>query len=497
MVDDDGVGLVEVLVAAFLMAVAVLGMASVAGGTLRSLTGSQARQEATTALTRAVESARSLGYDLLALRSGQYTDGEAFDWDGADGDAAPEPLYATLDGLVAQGTYPYFESRVSYSLETRITEHQALRPDGVTVAEPARRVTVIATLANGRGEVRLSTVVARADRGLPLPAFVVTPVSGRRVAVPNASAGTVPETCFPTQLRNQGLADRYEFVLPTPATHPAATTYTIRVYLDRGTVGTHDTADLVLSDRTGNGVYLPDTVDPLATNATATLLFCYQRNNYVAEETVAFPVRARSLFDNDVYSDLEHVVVVDDVLQLYPQFDLGDDPPPTRGGNFPLTSVPPSRTTAVDYDVDGRPGTYLKRKDPAYVALFTTDLPAGVTLGGNVSTSMWVASANSTAVGATPASRTIRLGYALQVLNSAGAIVRTVTVIPPEFVHGGGGWARQDLTFALPDHVAATGDRLRLSVTCQDTSVATGSKSDCHILYDTVATPATVVVPLR
>lgn len=486
------------MIAGFILTVALMGMASVASGTLQSVSSSQARQEATTAVTRALESARSLGYDQLALHSDQYNDGELFDWDGPSGDAPSEQYYATSDGLVDGGGFPYFEDRTSYSLVTLVTAHQVQRADGVLVTDPARRVTAVATFSGGRGEVRQSTIVARADRGLPLPAFAMTPVNASLVAVANSAANTVAEVCVPTQLRNQGAMDRYEFTLPSPATHPAAFDYTIRVYQDLGTSGVRDVADVLLSDRTGNGIYTPDTADPLATNDTMELLFCYQRNNYIVQETVTFTIRTHSLFDNDVSTDLEHIITVDDELRLYPQFDLGDDPPPTKGGNFPMSPIVPTRTIGEDYDVDGRVGTYLRRNDNSYVAAFTAVLPAGTTVGGTVNTSMWVASANSTAVGQAASSRTIRLGYTLQVLRADGTVVPPVSVNPAQFVHPGGGWLRQDLAFALPDHLVVPGDRLRLSVRCLEaTGVPNNQKSDCHILYDTVTQPATVVVPLR
>jgi hypothetical protein len=494
--DDAGVSLVEVMVAGFIMTIALVTMASVASGSLRSVSSSQGRQEATTAVTRALETARSLSYTELAMRSGEYTDGVAFDWDGPTGSAAQEPVHATPEGTIRNGTFPYFETRNGYTLTTIVTRYQPERADGEVVTDTARRVTAIATLPSG-GEVRQSTVVARAERGLPLPAFSITPLSAVRVTVPNATTGTVPEVCIAAQLRNQGANDRYEFVLPNPASHPSAFDYTIRVYLDRGTVGTKDAADVLLSDLTGNSVYMPDTVDPLPTNDTLDLLFCYQRNSYIAAspgERIDFPIRVQSLFDTDVHANLTHTIDLTDRLVLHPQFDPGDDPLPSKISHWPLASIPPTRTTYVTYDDKNTPGTMLERNKSDWYATFTTPLVPGATVGGTVTTSLWVASHDSTAVNRSASQRLIRFRYVLDVVSGNGTVVATTTHDTGDISHDGGGWLRRDVALNLPDRVVAPGDRLRLTVSCLDAST---NRAHCHIMYDTVMTPAVVVVPLR
>src|SRR5690606_12824009 len=64
---DDGISLVEVLVAIFMLAVGVLALAGVATANLASLARSEVRQDAYNAASQSIEQLRAYHWDEVAL----------------------------------------------------------------------------------------------------------------------------------------------------------------------------------------------------------------------------------------------------------------------------------------------------------------------------------------------------------------------------------------------------------------------------------------------
>lgn len=165
---DAGLSLVEIIIAAFVLTVAILGLASAAISALRGLSDAQMRQQATALAAESLEVARSYDFDDLAMRDGDSSvpsPGAAFDpLEGAIDDLDPagegEDLLIDGDGAVRwQDGSPHLEEG-TFELRTYVTEPDD--HDGVL------RVTALVeyTVPGGGREVRFSTFIADAERGV-------------------------------------------------------------------------------------------------------------------------------------------------------------------------------------------------------------------------------------------------------------------------------------------------------------------------------------------
>jgi hypothetical protein len=155
---EDGVSLVEVLVAMFLLATALMALAQVATTGLFAVRDAADRTTAMGLATRAVEAARHVPWEDLALDSAAHSAecGTLVAIDAAG--SLTEPVLCASAGGVG-GTAPFWGAEGPYDVRSHVTS--------IPGFPNARRVTATVTWRDHGGprEVRTSTVIAQVDRG--------------------------------------------------------------------------------------------------------------------------------------------------------------------------------------------------------------------------------------------------------------------------------------------------------------------------------------------
>lgn len=156
--DEAGLGLVEVVIAVFILTIGLAALAATAIPALGSLQNSRDRQAATAMATASLERARTYPMAQLAIAQSVCDDtdadiGSEVEIDRA-GTLTEAPICAT-GGLVEDGSPHWYDSE-GRAVRTWVTE--------MDEAPGARRITVVVAWQRGNQsfEVRSSTVVAGA-----------------------------------------------------------------------------------------------------------------------------------------------------------------------------------------------------------------------------------------------------------------------------------------------------------------------------------------------
>jgi hypothetical protein len=156
--EEDGVTLVEVLVAITLLVTAMMALAQVATSGMLSVRSATDRTTAVSLATQSLDATRQIDWTQLSLDAGDFsgTCGANFTID--DGGAVVEPVVCAPDGAVADDL-PFWGFDGAYELETFVTS--------VPGVPNARRVTALVSWNEGQTqrEYRASTVIAQVDRG--------------------------------------------------------------------------------------------------------------------------------------------------------------------------------------------------------------------------------------------------------------------------------------------------------------------------------------------
>jgi type II secretory pathway pseudopilin PulG len=234
--DEEGLGLIEVMAAIFVLAVALMALASVATTSLVSLRISRDREQATNAASAAIESVRSrdftgIAHDLGAVDPSRLPDG-----------ALPAGSTATcFDGepVVTDAVVDPVPFEQTAGNNDAITVHTVVTYEDGDCTTGARtdlkRVTVVASWQD-QGNVRFvqqETLVALVDRGLPVPKFEVRPQEAAAYfshAFLSDPAQSDERRCIPHQLRNLGAVDSYDWELAAASESPIAQSATHNAY---------------------------------------------------------------------------------------------------------------------------------------------------------------------------------------------------------------------------------------------------------------------------
>ena len=156
---EDGVSLVEVMVAVVLLATAFIALAQVATNGLFSLRSAADRTTAIGLATQSVEAVRALPWEGLSLTPADHTPGVCGDLVDIDQAGTVEEIALCLPGGQVTDDLPYWGPTGPYELETYVTT--------IPGFGNARRATAVVTWTD-RGdirEVRTSTVIAQVERG--------------------------------------------------------------------------------------------------------------------------------------------------------------------------------------------------------------------------------------------------------------------------------------------------------------------------------------------
>jgi hypothetical protein len=352
--DEEGLSLVEIMVAAFVLSVGLLALASVAISSLINLSVSQGRQEATDAASAMIEDLRRTNYAMVALDA---SDPDVVALGDCDGEYS-EPLVTSnlADAL------PHRQQFGPRGRITVITTVSWYDESGVGCNHSDRNVKRVRVQAlwEARGRtftLEESTLVAPVDRGLPAPDFRFGPPESE-LDYHLSDIDSQRERCLPHTLRNLGATDGYEWEVrrvgggaPTKSNVAeywiADGRWTIRAFLEFplgepaidpagqgvpfGQVTHHDNMhdDLeLLVDANGN--QWPETESRLEAGDQARLWVCYRPNgdpdNYAVYDpdtnplhsNWTFQVTVRSQFDPNRFEVVEHdVTIVDQFIHLY------------------------------------------------------------------------------------------------------------------------------------------------------------------------------------
>jgi hypothetical protein len=210
---EDGLGLIEVMIAIFVLGVALSALASVALSTLSSLRLTRDREQATNLASAAIEEVRARDYAGVAMGAGTVDVGALPP--GSLGD--PFSSDTCIDGEpvvvdVVSSPVP-FERQVgdAFTVHTLVTWADE---DCPTAVGELKRIIAIASWED-RGiahQVRQETLVARAGRGLPVPKFEIRPPAAEltlwHYALDNDDD---PVTCSEHNLRTLGADDSYDY----------------------------------------------------------------------------------------------------------------------------------------------------------------------------------------------------------------------------------------------------------------------------------------------
>lgn len=469
---DDGVSLIEALVAVLILATAILALVATAATSTVSLRLSRDRQQATQTASAALESVRDMSWDTIAL---------------ADTPAPPGSF--ETEPTVTAATGPLAHVLTNGRFRTTLYVTWADAPTNTL-----KRVTAI-TAWEDRGEfreVRESTLVAIAERGLPVPNFMISPNTSAQQAVEG-----VP-VCFPYSVVNLGEKDSYSFEggsLDGSGLF-ASGTYEIRdgrqgfrvsdgaggPWFIWGNLGVRDpdTDEIPLMvDATSD--QRPDSAEPVERRASVPVEFCAERiaSSTTHSQTPTFSFRLYSAFDDTVLRDATGTVTTTvPTNRLY--LVTGGNKQRTR---FELTETKPIRIdVAADYDSpsDGRAGVRFRAGNTSDRANW--DYQPGVSrIEGTATLTFFVANDDSLGV-PDELEETIGLQLRIEKLNSQRNTVETVIISQAvDVAEPASGWAEVKVTLAIPITSFAANEYLRVSL--WDRS-ATDDDGASHVHFD-------------
>lgn len=542
---EDGLGLVELVIAMFVMAVALTALASVVLSSVVSLRVTRDREQATNTATAAIEHLRARDFrdlvhpsdtDLTTLPADVQ---EQLDVTGAQC-AAGEPLVADAVGDPAPvhrvgGDQDRFDV---YTVITYLDEETADCSAGI-VNRDLKRVVSLARWED-RGDVswvRQETRMAAADRGLPVPNFRLRPPE-QTLVMTSSEAASSTRACLPHQLRNLGAADSYEWALtatnkegsPLRASETAYETpgksenqhWILEGYLELDPDDSSVPADdAIMRDPDGTGRMHSDVVVPSGEEARFTI--CYEAGSDEAE-AFDLDITVFSRFDDRRTALSVHSVSVTGAptslyLLDWNDFEAHDRCVPQGGGcsyePYPMThdldggTASHRRIGTADYTnpaesnwstevvpEEDLPGIRLQQGPVGTNATVSTaawhyQFSESRTLEPNPVATLWVAPPSGLpATGgelATPVTTELDLR-----IDGLGKNEKTVvwdgagtsTQVAVEHTHAQ--WQRVDVTLPGSQQVDFNVDEfLRLRVTCLETS-----DEDCNLAYDNTAYPS-------
>ena len=217
--DEAGIGLVEVIMAIFILAVALLALGSVSITSLASLRDTRDREQATNAASAAIEDVRSRDYSDIVHATGDVDPSRLPP--GANPSVATTSCFdMTGDGerivYDTAGTPVPFERTAGDG--GHILVHTIITYEGADCLDlerpPLKRITVIASWTDGpnRPVVIQETQVTAVARGLPVPRFELRPPEATvRFSEPFLTDGGDLRRCVEHILLNLGAEDGYDF----------------------------------------------------------------------------------------------------------------------------------------------------------------------------------------------------------------------------------------------------------------------------------------------
>jgi type II secretory pathway pseudopilin PulG len=553
--DEEGLGLVEVMVAIFVLGVALLALASVGTTSLVSLRVTRDREQATNAASAAIEDARARDFSGLALASGSVTvasipaaalpggsTAACFDGEAVVTDAVLNPV--PFERNVGNGGRIRLHTLVTY-------------PEGTCTAPVTdlKRVVAIASWQDGAQTrfVQQETLVASAGRGLPVPKFEVRPPeSSLSISKAHLSTTGAPR-CIEHQLRNLGADDRYdwdieELSVGMPASGPGnrlkAGDWYATAYLEYPAVDSRAGEPPTDGEMTlAGGVPRPASDEIIEPGDTASFTVCYEpaitvdaaSNTWPADIVVTVGVRSRFderqsrtvthhvsvrdeavpgrglyLFDRDDSNAHDRRVLRPSGERVYVPYQMGPLAKPTDDASLVshLGTIDYTQTARSNWSTEigsnNYPGVRLQRpavpspSDPdvsSTTAVWHHQFLAPEILLPNATLVLYHAPTSAlSGVGVPTGGRSVTLEIRVDGLhtNERNVIWNGISTTHT-YNHTENGWMQRDIPLSLGGEVSfGSGRYLRLRVTC-----AASNAEDCNLAYDNVAYPAALFVQVK
>lgn len=532
---EEGLSLIEMMVAVLLLGVAVLALASTSITSLINLRQARDREAATNAASARIEEVRALDFEDIVLSP---TDPDATALGGCF-DGEPVVTNTRPTTVDAATTVDLGTGHPEVDVRTYITWFQTAGDADCAGANDAERVakrlTVEAIWVDGETRtVRQDTIVAKAERGLPVPDFDVSPPGGAVNFTPDHVAATT-EKCVRHQLRNLGAEDAYDWSLdtvtgsiapPSPAGPSSFTArnpaWSARAYFEYPALASSDEPPAgaeVMTDFDANG--RPETTQRVAEGDTANIWLCWQPPTGEPEGTIfSATMSVHSLFDGNRSEAVSHTVSVNRQGELYYLYDPNDSAAHDRGtpqGSgvvilpYVMGPLQPDNPSSVanlgiinygdpqlsDWDRNLDPldqaGVWL----PGGAANSDLDLvwhrqfPESTVLASTATLELWVAT--SAALDGAPSNSAQQLNITIQrikenesALDNPGGTLLQHTEPWTDDVEG---WKKLTIPLNFGGNVTIGENKyLRLQISCA------GSVSDCNVAYDNVAHPSVLIV---
>ncbi len=508
---EDGFSLIEAVAAILIVMIFMAASAASLISGYRAIRQTKYFQQGTALGNRAIEGARDVTYDSLAMLNTDLA-GDAKISSSCAGLAGPGSFYDPGGGTLT------CERIVSAAGNVDITNHiQTVTVEGkaftirryVTwvdndnqgdTGQDYKRLSVVVEWTdNGTTDsFETSTFVSRAKRGLPVPKFELTP-SAQTKQVEQGQTAT-----FAHSIKNLGIVDTYDIEMPVPAG------WGVQFYADAGQRGVYEPGiDQALTDSNGSGT--PDT-GSIATNGVTYFLAVVTVPLTQPNGGVDVPLTVTSGVNDEVTAESANRAGVGPVgIALY----LHNNPSPPVGtttaqNQIPMNITAPTATTLYKYSTNYYnptapvyPGRYLERvaTTPAVgentasrMVNWVYQVPTGTLFEGNGSIRLWVAARDQRC------DRAISLRFYIRRKNAANSNNAGSTTLLSQLdatVPAPGGVApcaftqvNVPFTLASPGTTIPTNSWIELKVVVNSTSA-----DHALIAYDTTAYPSRLFMP--
>ena len=540
---EDGLTLIEVLAAVFVLSISIIALVGVAGTTLNSLGESRDRQAATDAATSVLEAMRLEDFTSVSLLESDVTSGVVPNTTETDAsgntvycsDPGNEPIVTTSDASRAIPATSTAGPAGNITVSVVVTWVDDGNDDPCTGGErELKRVTATAdwTIRGEAFQTVQQTFVAPAGRGLPLPDFRIgSATAAINLDGPTRADDTSDETCIPHVLRNIGANDSYDFEVIRTSGNEASQSFVppsvfssvntgssgrweVRTFFeypldpanpDPANIGESVSPNVnLMADVDGN--QRPESVDSgnqsiqLPTGDEARIHVCYEPRSVPDGRTDVFEIVFHSRFDENATRSVEHTVTTFGVEErLYLFHDNLADPPVNFARNLPnnrpkiytmgpIDTVQPGKLGPADnvvqnFDTDRDPdalgGTWLEDEGDPDADLVWHEQFSAATTIRSGTLTLYVRP--STATPTEP----VGFDYAVEVLRSnENQVIESRTgsfTVPSDGTTGG--WWRIDTPIITSDLQLTAGQYLRLRLSCD-------GNTDCHVAYDDEDTPS-------
>ena len=508
--DEGGFSLIESMAALILLAIVLIALTSTMVSGYGALRTTKEEQQATGVGNEAMEWARSISFDSLAMREDDPTiptDARmtscsaptgyayAFDPDGSKTSFSCEPVVSSATG----GAVETHQETVTVDGESfEVSRYVTwVDIDGGDIKDVKRFTAIVEWSSQGQPRTyHSSTLISKARKGLPTPSFTVAPMAQTKVVTPGNQA------VFMHTVQNIGVLDRYDvdyFVHPDRSWVP-------EFYKD---VNNNNTYDGPTFDEFGNPVAGIDTLmvdtdgdgqidtGSLTTNSTFKFFMIINTNATDFLETEPVSLNVTSGIDGTVIKTATDKIKVGDAnlhlyLQNYPSPATGNTA--SQRGLAMIEDDPPTATTLYNYSTDlyTGPGRWLDKggnKDTSDLSKFVSwnyQMPERTYFDGDATVTLWAMNQPGT-----DCTKRIKLKVALRtkVSSTTDSKIKDLKEEEVSFTPTTCSWHEFTVTLDIDKKWVEQDEWLELK------AFHPGDSEQVIYAYDTVTYPAKVILP--